>query len=145
MLWTAIAWLQREDPNVISLVYSGDYPAASKEEILAKVDDRFSIKLSPTTIEFVPLPSRYLVGDTHWKRFTLLGQTLGSIYIAWEGLCGPDGVWGDIFIGRYLLCRLADLRLYGLRLRTPICAPNCWRKSRHRVIHALPHGQRRHG
>lgn len=37
VLWTAVAWLQREDPNVISLVYSGDYPTASKEEILAKV------------------------------------------------------------------------------------------------------------
>jgi alpha-1,2-mannosyltransferase len=37
VLWTAIAWLQREDPDVVILVYSGDYPAASKAEILGKV------------------------------------------------------------------------------------------------------------
>jgi alpha-1,2-mannosyltransferase len=37
-LWTAIAWLQRVYPKVVVLVYSGDYPAASKEEILAKVN-----------------------------------------------------------------------------------------------------------
>lgn len=37
VLWTAIQWLQREDPDVVVLVYSGDYPTASKEEILGKV------------------------------------------------------------------------------------------------------------
>ena len=42
MLWTAIAWLQREDPDVIVLVYSGDYPAASKGQILAKVKVSFA-------------------------------------------------------------------------------------------------------
>jgi len=42
VLWTAIAWLQREDPDVIVLVYSGDYPAASKGQILAKVKVSFA-------------------------------------------------------------------------------------------------------
>jgi alpha-1,2-mannosyltransferase len=41
VLWTAIAWLQREDPDVVVLVYSGDYPAASKTEILGKVKVSF--------------------------------------------------------------------------------------------------------
>lgn len=100
MLWTAIQWLQREFPGVISLVYSGDYPAASKEEILSKIKDRFSIELNPATLAFVPLPSRHLISDTYWKRFTLLGQSLGSVYLAFEGLCGKDGVWGDMFIGK---------------------------------------------
>ncbi|KAL1406231.1 asparagine-linked glycosylation protein [Vanrija albida] len=98
VLWTAIAWLQRAHPDVISLVYSGDYPEASKEDILQRVKDRFEIELDGKRLQFVPLPSRYLVSDTYWKRFTLLGQSLGSIYLAWEGLCGKDGAWGDIFI-----------------------------------------------
>jgi alpha-1,2-mannosyltransferase len=37
VLWSAIAYLQRKKPDVVSMVYSGDYPEASKEEIIAKV------------------------------------------------------------------------------------------------------------
>lgn len=37
--------------------------------------------------------------DGYWQRFTLLGQSLGSIRLVWEGLTGPDGFWGDIFVG----------------------------------------------
>ena len=62
--------------------------------------DRFSIELSPKTMHFIPLDSRYMVDDTYWKRFTLLGQSFGSIYLVWEGFCGKDGLWGDIFMGR---------------------------------------------
>jgi alpha-1,2-mannosyltransferase len=65
----------------------------------AHKQDRFAIELSPATLEFIPLPSRYLISDTYWRRFTLLGQSLGSVYLAWEGLCGAEGVWPDIFIG----------------------------------------------
>ena len=36
MLWTAIAALQRNEPNVISVVYTGDTDA-TKEEIIDKV------------------------------------------------------------------------------------------------------------
>lgn len=37
VLWTGIAHLQRVHPDVVSLVYTGDYPHASKEEILGKI------------------------------------------------------------------------------------------------------------
>jgi hypothetical protein len=39
VLWTAIAWAQRTHPGqrVLCVVYTGDYPAASKEEIVHKV------------------------------------------------------------------------------------------------------------
>jgi alpha-1,2-mannosyltransferase len=40
-----------------------------------------------------------LISDSYWKHFTLLGQSLGSVVLAWEGLCGKDGLWGDIFLG----------------------------------------------
>ncbi|ORX38870.1 hypothetical protein BD324DRAFT_617618 [Kockovaella imperatae] len=98
VLWTAIMHLQRLHKETVVLVYTGDYPAASKEAILAKIDDRFSIKLHPQYLQFIPLPSRHLVDDSYWKRFTLLGQSFGSICLAWQGLCGPHGLWGDIFL-----------------------------------------------
>ena len=41
VLWTAIAALQRTEPNIVSVVYSGDVDA-SKDEIIAKVKVRFS-------------------------------------------------------------------------------------------------------
>ncbi|WVF69838.1 hypothetical protein IAT40_004618 [Kwoniella sp. CBS 6097] len=98
VLWTAIRHLQRTEPDLLVLVYSGDYPAASKEEILGKVKTRFSIALDAARLHFIPLPSRYLISDDYWKQFTLLGQSFGSLVLAWEGLCGKDGIWGDIFI-----------------------------------------------
>jgi hypothetical protein len=40
VLWTAIAYLQKTQPEVVSMVYSGDYPKASKEEIISKINVR---------------------------------------------------------------------------------------------------------
>ncbi|WVQ98028.1 hypothetical protein IAU59_005149 [Kwoniella sp. CBS 9459] len=98
VLWTAIRHLQRTERDSLVLVYSGDYPLASKEEIVGKVQTRFSISLDPARLHFISLPSRHLISDDYWKRFVLLGQSLGSLVLAWEGLCGKDGLWGDIFI-----------------------------------------------
>lgn len=101
VLWVAVRYIQRQEPDTLVLVYSGDYPAASKEEIIAKVYERFSIELDPARLHFVPLGKRYLISDGYWKRFTLLGQSLGSLALAFEGLCGEDGLWGDLFIGKF--------------------------------------------
>nr|XP_019005182.1 alpha-1,2-mannosyltransferase [Kwoniella mangroviensis CBS 8507]OCF68643.1 alpha-1,2-mannosyltransferase [Kwoniella mangroviensis CBS 8507] len=98
VLWSAIRHLQQTEKDVLVLVYSGDYPSASKDDILEKAKNRFSIEMDPSRMHFVPLPSRYLISDNYWKRFTLLAQSLGSVYLAYEGLCGKDGLWGDVFI-----------------------------------------------
>ena len=37
VLWTAVKHLQAIDPGTVILIYSGDYPVASKDQILAKV------------------------------------------------------------------------------------------------------------
>jgi hypothetical protein len=54
VLWTAIAWVQATHPNgrVLSVVYTGDYPEASKEEILHKVKvcPFLIIQLRPLTL-----------------------------------------------------------------------------------------------
>ncbi|KAF8497476.1 mannosyltransferase [Russula emetica] len=85
VLWTAVALMQRTEPDVISVIYSGDTDA-SKEEIIAKAKARFDITLEPHSLHFVFLESRWLVEDRAWPRFTLLGQSLGSMYLAWEAL-----------------------------------------------------------
>lgn len=45
VLWTGIAHLQRTHPDVVSLVYTGDFPKASKEEILSKIKVSFDARV----------------------------------------------------------------------------------------------------
>ncbi|KAF9523410.1 mannosyltransferase [Crepidotus variabilis] len=85
VLWTAIAAMQRTDPDIVSVVYSGDMNV-TKEEILLKVKSRFEIALDPRLVHFIFMKSRFLIEDNSWPHFTLLGQSLGSIYLVWEGL-----------------------------------------------------------
>ncbi|KAH6912589.1 mannosyltransferase [Coprinopsis sp. MPI-PUGE-AT-0042] len=85
VLWTAIASIQKKHPEVVSVVYSGDVDA-TKDQILDKVKSRFGIILDPTRLHFAFLRSRYLVEDTTWPRFTLLGQSLGSMWLVWDAM-----------------------------------------------------------
>ncbi|KAJ7592987.1 mannosyltransferase [Mycena floridula] len=85
VLWTAIGSLQHDEPEIVSVVYSGDIDA-SKEQIIAKVKARFDISLDPQSLHFVFLRKRWLVEDATWPRFTMLGQSLGSMVLAWEAM-----------------------------------------------------------
>ncbi|GAA5940523.1 alpha-1,2-mannosyltransferase ALG11 [Sporobolomyces koalae] len=84
VLWTALAHMQRTTDDVF-VVYTGDQ-GVTKESMIAKVQSRFGITLDPETVHFVMLKSRFLVEDTTWKRFTLLGQSFGSVLLAIEAL-----------------------------------------------------------
>ncbi|KAG9308815.1 mannosyltransferase [Chiua virens] len=77
--------MQREHKDIICVVYSGDTDA-SKQEIIDKVKARFAINLEPSALHFVFLTSRHLVEDSRWPRFTILGQSLGSMYLVWEAM-----------------------------------------------------------
>ncbi|KXN80614.1 GDP-Man:Man(3)GlcNAc(2)-PP-Dol alpha-1,2-mannosyltransferase [Leucoagaricus sp. SymC.cos] len=85
VLWTAIASMQRNEPEIINIIYSGDTDA-TKMQILDKVKARFDIELDPSKVHFVFLQSRKWVEDSQWPYFTLLGQSLGSIYLAFEAM-----------------------------------------------------------
>ncbi|KAJ3764017.1 mannosyltransferase [Lentinula raphanica] len=85
VLWTAIAAIQRTESDIVSVVYSGDTDV-TKEDIISKVKARFDIALDPKALDFVFLNSRKVVEDSTWKYFTLLGQSLGSMYLAWEAM-----------------------------------------------------------
>lgn len=102
VLWTAIAYLQRTEPKVISVVYTGDvdpktgFPI-SKEKIIQRTRGRFGITLDASKLHFIHLKWRWLVEDTTWKRFTMLGQGLGAAALAIEVMVR---LIPDIFLGR---------------------------------------------
>lgn len=101
------------DPQIVSIVYSGD-GAAGKDKIIelvkvyypcplvqAKGADvswqaRFNIELDPSSLHFVFLDSRRFIEDASWPHFTLLGQSLGSMYLVWEAM---HKLVPDIYIG----------------------------------------------
>lgn len=61
---------------------------------------RFSIQLDPLRLHFVYLKKRYLVEDSTWKHFTLIGQSLGSVVLGYEAI---RKLSPDVFIGKTLL------------------------------------------
>ncbi|KAJ7723442.1 mannosyltransferase, partial [Mycena maculata] len=85
VLWTAIAYIQRTHPDLLCVVYTGD-TSATKSSILEKVQSRFSITLSPSTLHFLFLTRRILVEDSTYPHFTLIGQSLGSVCLVVEAL-----------------------------------------------------------
>lgn len=103
VLWTSISSLQREEPHVLSVVYTGDLDSKTlqplrKEDILSKCQDRFGIALNPDRIHFIHLKWRWFIEDATWKRFTLIGQGIGAAILALEAM------WNlipDVFLGEH--------------------------------------------
>ncbi|KAL8938164.1 MAG: hypothetical protein Q9216_004041 [Gyalolechia sp. 2 TL-2023] len=91
VLWAAIKATQKRWPKAVCVVYTGDHDA-DKDGMLERVQNRFNIKLHPPTIVFLYLTSRHYVLSSTWPRFTLLGQSLGSIILAYDAfsLLVPD-------------------------------------------------------
>lgn len=85
VLWAAIRATQKRWPRAKVVVYTGDHEA-KKEAILDRVKTRFNIQLHGPTIQFLYLSTRHLVLPSTYPHFTLLGQSLGSIVLAWDAL-----------------------------------------------------------
>jgi alpha-1,2-mannosyltransferase len=85
VLWAAIKATQERWPRAKCVVYTGDHDA-NKAQILGQVKTRFNIDLYAPTITFLYLTSRHLVLAATWPRFTLAGQSLGSLVVAWDAL-----------------------------------------------------------
>nr|XP_045011572.1 GDP-Man:Man(3)GlcNAc(2)-PP-Dol alpha-1,2-mannosyltransferase isoform X3 [Jaculus jaculus] len=77
-------------PEAVYVVYTGD-ANVSGQQILENAFRRFNIRLTHP-VQFVFLKKRYLVEDSRYPHFTLLGQSLGSVFLGWEALlqCVPD-------------------------------------------------------
>lgn len=69
--------------NVHIAVYTGDLEA-DPEEILNRVKKTFNIALNP--IQFVYLHKRCWVEASMYPHFTLLAQSLGSVWLGFEAL-----------------------------------------------------------
>ncbi|EHB13090.1 Asparagine-linked glycosylation protein 11-like protein [Heterocephalus glaber] len=90
VLWCALRTLQKKYPEAVYVVYTGDVNV-SGQQILEGAFRKFNIRLIHR-VQFVFLRKRYLVEDSRYPCFTLLGQSLGSIFLGWEALlqCVPD-------------------------------------------------------
>lgn len=91
VLWAAIRATQNRWPNARCVVYTGDHDA-NKETILSRVENRFNIRLHAPTVAFLYLSTRHWVLASTWPHFTLAGQSVGSIIMAWDAfsLLVPD-------------------------------------------------------
>ncbi|KAF2745721.1 glycosyltransferase family 4 protein [Sporormia fimetaria CBS 119925] len=83
VLWEAIRATQQRWPKAICVVYTGDQDV-DKSKMLQNVRKRFDISLHPPNVHFLYLTKRYLVEGSTWPRFTLAGQSLGSLILGWE-------------------------------------------------------------
>ncbi|XP_078436209.1 UDP-Glycosyltransferase superfamily protein [Wolffia australiana] len=84
VLWCAVKAVQGERPDLRSVVFTGDHDATS-EGLVARARDRFGVELlSPP--EVVILLRRKWIEERTYPRFTMIGQSLGSVYLAWEAL-----------------------------------------------------------
>ncbi|XP_027712665.1 GDP-Man:Man(3)GlcNAc(2)-PP-Dol alpha-1,2-mannosyltransferase [Vombatus ursinus] len=90
VLWCALRALQKKYHDATYVVYTGDEDVTG-EQILNDAFRRFNIKLVHP-VKFVFLRKRYLVEASLYPHFTLLGQSLGSIFLGLEALwkCVPD-------------------------------------------------------
>jgi len=90
VLWVAVKAIQDKYPDVKCVVYTGDCDS-SGPGIISKALSAFQIKL-PRPPEFIFLRQRVWVEAATWPAFTLLGQSLGSVFLAWEALTSfmPD-------------------------------------------------------
>nr|Q7ZW24.2 RecName: Full=GDP-Man:Man(3)GlcNAc(2)-PP-Dol alpha-1,2-mannosyltransferase; AltName: Full=Asparagine-linked glycosylation protein 11 homolog; AltName: Full=Glycolipid 2-alpha-mannosyltransferase [Danio rerio] len=84
VLWCALRALQNRYQDVSFVVYTGDQ-GVTAEEILDGARRRFNIRL-PRPVKFVFLKHRLLVEAKLYPHFTLLGQSVGSIFLGWEAL-----------------------------------------------------------
>lgn len=85
VLWCAVKAIQEESPDLDCVVYTGDHDA-SPDSLMARAVDRFGVKLlSPPKV--VHLSKRKWIEESTYPRFTMIGQSFGSIYLSLEALC----------------------------------------------------------
>ncbi|KAI0130899.1 glycosyltransferase family 4 protein [Daldinia grandis] len=91
VLWAAVRATQKRWPNAKIVIYTGDHDV-SKESMLSRVKNTFSIDIHPPTIHFIYLTTRHWVLSSTWPHMTLLGQSVGSVLLGIDAfsLLVPD-------------------------------------------------------
>mmetsp|Transcript_62963 Transcript_62963/g.147801 ORF Transcript_62963/g.147801 Transcript_62963/m.147801 type:complete len:494 (+) Transcript_62963:38-1519(+) len=85
VLWCCIRAVQQKHPGVACVVYTGDSVAPA--DLLTTARQRFGVDVDSSGVHFVFLTRRHWVEASSWPRFTLIGQSLGSLILGWEALC----------------------------------------------------------
>ncbi|KAI0904268.1 glycosyltransferase family 4 protein [Ustulina deusta] len=91
VLWAAVRATQQRWPKAKMVVYTGDHDV-SKDKMLSRVKNTFSIDIHPPTVHFLYLSTRHWALASTWPHATLLGQSLGSLVMGWDAfsLLVPD-------------------------------------------------------
>ncbi|KAK3042889.1 hypothetical protein RJ639_001162 [Escallonia herrerae] len=91
VLWCAVKAIQELSPDLDCVVYTGDHDA-SPESLSARAVDRFGVNLLyPPKV--VHLCKRKWIEESTYPRFTMICQSLGSVYLSWEALCNFTPVY----------------------------------------------------
>ncbi|CAI9114356.1 OLC1v1015064C1 [Oldenlandia corymbosa var. corymbosa] len=86
VLWCAVKAIQEEYPGINCVIYTGDFRDASPESLRDRARSLFGVELLyPVEVEH--LYKRKLIEEATYPRFTMIGQSLGSVGLAWEALC----------------------------------------------------------
>lgn len=93
VLWCAVRAVQERYPTVQISVYTGDLDA-SPADIIKRANNIFNVKIN-NNVKFIYLHRRNWVEARCYPYFTLLGQSLGSMWLALEAL---DQLQPDILI-----------------------------------------------
>lgn len=84
VLWCAVRAVQEERPDLDCAVYTGD--EATPQSLAGRALDRFGVELLRSP-QVVRLSKRKWIEEQTYPHFTMIGQSLGSVYLAWEALC----------------------------------------------------------
>ncbi|KMU72463.1 alpha-1,2-mannosyltransferase [Coccidioides immitis RMSCC 3703] len=87
----AVRATQKRWPKAICVIYTGDQDV-DKATMLKNIERRFNIQLHPPTVVFCYLSTRKYVLSNTYPHFTLLGQSLGSLVLAYDAFTNlvPD-------------------------------------------------------
>nr|KMM73356.1 alpha-1,2-mannosyltransferase ALG11 [Coccidioides posadasii RMSCC 3488] len=94
VLWVAVRATQKRWPKAICIIYTGDQDV-DKATMLKNIERRFNIQLHPPTVVFCYLSNRKYVLSNTYPHFTLLGQSLGSLVLAYDAF---TNLVPDIFV-----------------------------------------------
>ena len=91
VLWEAVRATQKRWPKAICAIYTGDHEV-NKATMLERVENRFNIHLHAPTVVLLYLTTREYVVSNSYPYMTLLGQSLGSLVVAYDAftLLVPD-------------------------------------------------------
>jgi len=91
VLWCAVSAIHKRYPAATCIIYTGDTDAAP-DQILAKAEQRFDMTIPGDRLEWVYLHKRRWVEAATWPRFTMMGQSVGSLILGCEALLSrvPD-------------------------------------------------------